>query len=97
MRDDKKDGTLPQDFIKSIERSIDERIKPLSVTKRKGGGDIDWSKIKENVELLKKKCAEFSEKIEDANSIKAEQDLARQAKEIRNDWLEIKAMMDRKK
>ena len=94
MTDDTKEGGLPPDFIESIQKNINDVIKARKKQKKVIRSKIDWLRIKENVDLLRLKCADFSRKIEYADSVEAQNELTRQAVEIRNDWLEICAMMD---
>jgi seryl-tRNA synthetase len=91
-----KNGVLPPEFIENIQKNITQRKKPIRSVK-KAGEDENWSKIKNDVENLKAKCAEFSRKIEEADSKEEQIELAKKAREIRNEWLEIKAMMDEEK
>jgi type I restriction-modification system DNA methylase subunit len=88
-----KDGVLPPEFIEDIQKNINARKRPVRSVKRVAD-DSNWTQIKENVEILKVKCAEFSKRIEEADSVEEQKKLAEVAKEIRQEWLEIKAMMD---
>jgi hypothetical protein len=97
MRGDTKTRTLPPDFIEGIQKNIDDVTRARKKQKKVIRSKIDWLKIKENVDLLRLKCADFSRKIEYADSPEAQNELERQAVEIRNDWLEICAMMNREK
>ena len=94
MINDEKDGGLPPDFIDGIQKKIELRKKTIIVTRKKGGQDIDWPKVKENIELLKKKCSDFSQMIESSDSPQNEIELAKIAREIKQMWKEIKLMMD---
>jgi hypothetical protein len=97
MKDEIKNEGLPPDFIEGIQKNIDDVIKARKKQKKVIRSKIDWLKIKESVDLLRLKCADFSRKIEYAQSVEAQNELARQANEIRNDWLDICAMMNGEK
>lgn len=97
MEDDTKDGGLPPDFIEGIQKSINEVIRAKKKRKKVIGPKIDWPKVKENVDLLKVKCADFSKKAEDVQSVEAQNELVKQVAEIKADWLEIRAIMDGEK
>jgi hypothetical protein len=96
MVKDDTDGFLPPDFIEGIQKRIAVRKKTMAVTRKKGGRDIDWEKIKENVELLKKKCTDFSQLVETADSPREKLELAKIAREIKDMWEDIRAKMDGK-
>jgi hypothetical protein len=93
MTSDTIEGMLPPEIFDGIEKSIDNvklvGKKKVKVTRPA----IDWSKIKENVEQLKLKCTDFSKKFKEAESIEEKNELALQAKKIREEWLKIRAMI----
>jgi uncharacterized protein YpuA (DUF1002 family) len=89
------EGTPPE-LIPEIQSRMEVRKKVKVVTRKKGGKDIDWSKVKENVELLKKKCADFSKKVEVDDPTDSITVLTQRAKEIRMMWQDIRAQMNGK-
>jgi histidyl-tRNA synthetase len=91
-----KDEGTPPELIPEIQSRMEVRKKVKVVARKKGGKDIDWPKVKENVELLKKKCADFSKKVEGDDSTDSITVLTQRAKEIRMMWQDIRAQMNGK-
>jgi uncharacterized coiled-coil DUF342 family protein len=94
MRNDTMDGNLPPDFIEGIQKNISDVIKAKKKQRKVIGPKVDWPKVKENVDLLRMKCADFSKKVDEMHSVKVRDELAKQAAEIKADWLEIRAMIE---
>lgn len=97
MNSNTKSEELAPDFINSIQKNAsDERrvVKNKTTVKRPSN---DWSEIKKDIEILKIKCADFSKKLGEADSIEEKNVLTLQAEEIQKEWRKIKAMMDKKK
>ncbi len=86
----------PPEFIPEIQPRTEVRKKVTVVIKKDGSKEINWPKVKENVELLKRKCADFSKNTECDDSTDSIKVLTERAKEIRLMWQDIRAMMNEK-
>ncbi len=82
----------PPEFIPEIQSRMEVRKKVKLVSRKKDAKDINWSKVKENVELLKRKCADFSKDTQCDDSTDSIKVLTERAKEIRLMWQDIRAM-----
>ena len=85
---------FPPDFIEGIQESIEARKKILMVSQRRGERSIDWPKVYENMELLKKNYSDFSQMFKEGEFTETKIEIAQKAMEISKVWQETWAIMD---
>jgi hypothetical protein len=94
MGNEAAESILPADFMEDIQRKITDVRQAKSQKYSQQEGQINWFRIKENVDDLKVKCAALSRKIKEEDSESSQRECLELAQDIKDQWNEIRAMLD---